>query len=147
MSTGKTVTKSNSNAFSFIELLIVLSAITVLSTGVFVISKNLLDSSRQSTAKNQVSSISTAIAQYKFETGSYPSSLEELIKSKDKYGPWLSNADKLIDPWGSKLNYVKTRSTTQDNNYISSVWSNGPNKTNDSNSETFGNDDIGIINY
>lgn len=147
MSTGKTVTKSNSNAFSFIELLIVLSAITVLSTGVFVISKNLLDSSRQSTAKNQVSSISTAIAQYKFETGSYPSSLEELTKPKGKYGPWLSDSTKLIDPWGTKLNYVKIKSTTQDNDYISSVWSNGPNKTNDSNSETFSKDDIGIINY
>ena len=54
---------------------------------------------------------------------------------------------KLIDPWGTKLNYVKIKSTTQDNDYISSVWSNGPNKTNDSNSETFSKDDIGIINY
>ena len=145
MSTGKTVAKSD--AFSFIELIIVISVITVLSTGAFIILENVLDSSRHSTAENQVSSISTAIAQYKFETGLYPSSLEELTKPKGKYGPWLSDSTKLIDPWGTKLNYVKIKSTTQDNNYISSVWSNGPNKTNDSNSETFSKDDIGIINY
>ena len=83
MSTGKTVAKSD--AFSFIELIIVISVITVLSTGAFIILENVLDSSRHSTAENQVSSISTAIAQYKFETGLYPSSLEELTKPKGKY--------------------------------------------------------------
>lgn len=90
--------------FSFMEVLVVMCAVVALSAGAFVAGGHILDSGRYHTAKSDAAAISMAITQYKFETGSYPTSISDLTKSVGQYGPWL--ADKNIkDPWGRDYNY------------------------------------------
>lgn len=90
--------------FSFMEVLVVMCAVVALSSGAFVAGGHILDSGRYHTAKSDAASISMAVTQYKFETGSYPTSISDLTKTVGQYGPWL--ADKNIkDPWGRDYNF------------------------------------------
>jgi len=64
--------------------------------------------------------------------GTYPQSLEDLLKPVDKNGkpmaPYIEELPK--DPWGQVFNYqVETDSTT--GQVIVKIWSNGPNRQNE----------------
>lgn len=126
------------NAFSFIELIVVLTAIVAISSSIMLTAGNALDTGRYNAAKADISAISIAINQYSFDIGSNPQTLKDLTKPKGQYGPWLPNADKLIDPWGQPYNFWGYSTAAV-------LWSNGPNRTNDSDPgmRYIGGDDIG----
>lgn len=92
--------------------------------------------------KTGVATLATAISQYKFETGEYPLNLNSLTVSNEQYGPYISSAA-LRDPWNQNYNY-----SYNDNSFA--VWSNGPDKKNNSGGgvpAAFQGDDIGVIGH
>lgn len=127
------------NGFSIVELAITLSVIILIGIWSYVKGGEVLNTGKYNAAKSDISAISLAVSQYKFEIGSWPATLAELTQANGQYGPWLSESS--TDPWGNNYNYT----------YISAqrkfaVWSNGPDgKNNSGDSPTvFSGDDIGI---
>ena len=95
--------KNRHKAFTFVELLVVLTCIIAMGTGAFYVAGQAMNYSRYSTARSEVAAISTAVSQYYFEVGSMPANLDALTSKNDQYGPWLTS-DTLKDPWGN--NYI-----------------------------------------
>lgn len=73
-----------------------------------------LQESRISNATATTTNYATAISQYKFEIGKYPSTLNDLTKKGTKtadgedasqFGPWIAKIEK--DPWNRDYSYEK----------------------------------------
>ena len=123
--------------FSFMEVLFVLCAIVAISSGAFVVGGHVLTTGKYNAAKTDVAAISMAVAQYKFEIGSMPSSLTALTVAQGQYGPWLPSGD-LEDPWGNDYSLVIV------NNHEYVVMSNGADGANNKGYEGGTTDDIFI---
>lgn len=128
------------NGFTLIGILVACAIIVALAVGAILIGSTLLDQGRHNKAQTDVSSISAAIKQYKFEIGSYPATLSALTTKSGSYGPWL-DSDTITDPWGTAYKF-----SIDDTNRRFGVWSCGKNKTDEtgSYSGSFAGDDIGI---
>ena len=96
--------KNRHKAFTFVELLVVLTCIIAMGTGAFYVAGQAMNYSRYSTARSDVATISTAVSQYYFELGAMPANLEALTSKIDQYGPWLTS-DTLKDPWGNNYTF------------------------------------------
>lgn len=128
--------------FTLIELVIVLGIIGVISTLMIPSTKESLRQSRYAATTAAANSLVIGIGQYKFEVGSMPTSLDDLTKKQDQFGPWATTSA-LTDEWNSKFNY-----NYDDANRMFAVWSSGPDKANNSGSGVpikFTGDDIGTI--
>lgn len=104
---------TNSSAgFTLLELLVVLGILALLAA---VVGPNVLGymgKGRTISAKTQIASISTAVELYALDMGAAPSSevgLGALIAAPQGAtrwrGPYLKNANGLVDPWGRPYNY------------------------------------------
>lgn len=131
------------NGFTLIEILVACAIIIALAVGAFLIGGVFLDQGRYNKAKTDISSISAAIKQYKFEMDSYPASLSSLTTKSGSYGPWL-DSDTLTDPWGTSYKF-----SVDETNRRFGVWSCGKNKTDETGSYkgSFSGDDIGISGF
>ena len=127
--------------FSLPEILVACTIIVALSSCAVATADNLMRTGRYNAAKASVASISLAVAKYRYETGSLPANLAALTNAVNNRGPWLTAAE-LVDPWNQSYNYY-----FPDGGTTYAVWSNGPDRTNNSGSPTanFSADDIGII--
>lgn len=132
---------SRQQGFSFIELVVVLSAVVALASGAFVVGNSILQNGRFNATKSEVAALSMAVSQYHFEMDAWPPTLQTLTTAAGQYGPWY-DAESLSDQWGHAFNY----SISADGRQFA-VWSNGANGSNDSGNApvVFGSDDIGII--
>lgn len=94
------------NGFTLIELLIVMVILGLLASLVAPTLFSKVSSSKIKTAQTQMKMLSTAIDAYRLDVGSYPTSLDLLIKSDDSNwdGPYLPKAVPK-DPWGQEYNY------------------------------------------
>lgn len=94
------------NGFTLIELLIVMVILGLLASLVAPTLFSKVSSSKIKTAQTQMKMLSTAIDAYRLDVGSYPTSLDLLIKSDDSSwdGPYLPKAVPK-DPWGQEYNY------------------------------------------
>ena len=92
--------------FTLIELLIVMVILGLLASLVAPTLFSKVSSSKIKTAQTQMKMLSTAIDAYRLDVGSYPTSLDLLIKSDDSNwdGPYLPKAVPK-DPWGQEYNY------------------------------------------
>ena len=134
--------RTRESGFSMIELLIALSCVILMGTGVFLGSQNFLINGKYNKAKSNVAMISIVVNQYHSDVGSYPASLNTLTSKNGTLGPWLNNIA-LTDPWGTTYMY-----TYDDINKKSAVWSYGANKQNNSGANvptSFNGDDIGVF--
>ena len=96
--------KARRKGFSFVEILVVLTCIVAMGTGAFYVAGQAMNYSRYSTARSDVATISTAVSQYYFESGSMPANLDALTSKSGDYGPWLTS-DTLKDPWGNNYTF------------------------------------------
>ena len=134
--------RTRESGFSMIELLIALSCVILMGTGVFLGSQNFLINGKYNTAKSNVAIISIAVNPYHSDVGNYPASLNTLTSKNGTLGPWLNNIA-LTDPWGTTYMY-----TYANINKKSAVWSYGANKQNNSGANvptSFNGDDIGVF--
>lgn len=129
--------------FSFPEILVSCSIVIALSACALATADNLLRTGRYNAAKAETAAISVAVARYRYEMGSLPVNLEALTTRDDALGkgPWLDTAS-LWDPWHVNYNYYYPA-----NQATYAIWSNGPDRNNDSGTPTtsFVGDDIGIL--
>ena len=99
---------ANSSAgFTLLELLVVLGILALLAAVAGPSVLRYMGKARTETAKAQIASISTAVELYALDMGAAPSSevgLGALIAAPQGAtrwrGPYLKNANGLIDPWG-----------------------------------------------
>ena len=98
--------------FTLLELLVVLGIIALLATVAAPQVLQYLGKARTETAKAQISAISTALELYALDNGGFPpqqAGLSALITDPASTtgwkGPYLKNANGLIDPWGRPYNY------------------------------------------
>lgn len=96
-----------SRGFTLIELLIVLVILGLLASLVAPKMFSKVDSSKIKTAETQLKLLETALDTYRLDVGRHPSSLDELIKSKEKNwdGPYLPK-EVPLDPWGNPYVYT-----------------------------------------
>ena len=104
---GKT-SKKGQRGFTLVELLLVLVILALIAGLVLpgIIGK--AESAKAKAAAAQISRISMSVESYYLDTGSTPSSLEELVNEPSGIagwnGPYIKNS-LLKDPWGKPYQY------------------------------------------
>mgnify|MGYP001627356901 CR=1 FL=1 len=96
------------SGFTLIELLIVIVILGLLASLVAPAMFSKVDSSKIKTAETQLRMLESSINTFRLDVGTFPDSLQELIKS-DKNGwdgPYLPREIPL-DPWGNPYVYAK----------------------------------------
>lgn len=123
-----------------LELMIALIVLMIMSGAVYL-NTDLISVGKDSQNKAIVNTVASAVAQFKFETGDYPSQLNDLTIKKDIYGPYLL-AENLKDTYDQPINYSFN---AEQKKFM--VWSNGKNKVSNSNigTGTIAGDDVGIV--
>lgn len=100
------------SGFTILELLVVLGIITLLATIAGPQVLKYIGKARSETARAQISAISTALELYALDVGVFPpqqtglTALMHAPQGTDRWrGPYLKNAQGLIDPWGRAYLY------------------------------------------
>lgn len=110
----KTENKNLRSGFSFLEMMVMLVVIGLIIGFVGPRLMGLLGRGRTTATKNTLKVVNDAVQTYKYDTGKYPSSLEELNNNGEDVsgyqGPYLP--DKYTDTapqdsWGEDLVYEK----------------------------------------
>ena len=109
------VTLNNEDGWTFMETLIVIAIILILTSSVGYMAVQYLDKARIAAAKSQIESFCTALESYYIDNGRYPSGEQGLAALwekptvqpvSDKWsGPYMyKNTPK--DPWGNEYEYT-----------------------------------------
>lgn len=119
---------SHRSGFSFIEILIVVTIIGILSVGVFA-SLRFIDRARKNTTVQMLQTYQTAIDSFHSDTGAYPNTLQDLVNkpsdekiSKRWEGPYIK---KVVEVDGFKNEFVYRITKGSKNPYELYSW--GPN--------------------
>jgi general secretion pathway protein G len=95
--------------FTLVELLLVLTILGILAAIVVPKFTGRTEQARETAARTQISTFSTALESYEVDTGSYPQSLEDLVQqprdAQGWKGPYLQG-DIPLDPWQHPYIYV-----------------------------------------
>ena len=100
--------------FTFIELVVVILILGILAATVGPLVFRWIAPARAGAAKASLKAMSQAIDAYQAEIGSYPKSLEDLIRKpegaagKKWTSPYLKGKDIPEDPWSSPYEYKVT---------------------------------------
>jgi general secretion pathway protein G len=97
------------SGFTLIEMLLVLTIIGLLAAVVVAKFSGTGKKARIDTTRASVSALCTAIDAYEIDCGTYPSSLQGLVKSSGEpnwHGPYIGGADIPMDAWGTPFGYV-----------------------------------------
>ncbi len=105
----------NEDGWTFMETLIVIAIILILTATVGFIAINNLEKARTAAAKTQIESLSTALEAYYIDCGNYPTEEQGLSALRKKPetspvsdfwdGPYLYK-DAPKDPWGYEYEYT-----------------------------------------
>lgn len=106
---------TNKKGFTFIELIVAMAIVAVVTAAALPDFLKTNETSRITSAKSSVSSITTAIMMFQADCGEYPATIAVLkavkpaatapVTATDK-GPWLTNqAGSTADPWGTAWIY------------------------------------------
>lgn len=113
------MSKSLKKGFTFIELLVAVTVMLFLSAGAYYGLSSFLESSKRSSTKTILDKMQSQINMYQAETGNYPESLNDLVKSN--VASSIPN-----DSWGKKFVYQ----LTPDADHPYELFSYGGNKGN-----------------
>ena len=122
------------NAFTLVEVLLVLAILVILGAMVGVGVTQVQKNANKKAAQGQVGMLDEVINLYRVDIGAFPQSLDDLntppqdLRNPDKWnGPYLKK-DLPLDPWGNDYQYENQGDDFR-------VWSLGPDGVE-------GNDDI-----
>ena len=105
----------NEDGWSFMETLIVIAIILILTTTVGFMAVKSLEKSRVAAARTQIESFATAIEAYYIDCGSFPTAEQglsalrkkpETEPSSDNWGGPYLYKDIPNDPWGNEYEYT-----------------------------------------
>jgi general secretion pathway protein G len=115
---------------TILETLVVIAIMALLLGIVAPASLRLLAGARVKVAKQSIERLCSVLDIYKLDVGSYPTPADGLRALIDKptyannwNGPYLTNSDGLIDPWGNPYIY---RSPSERNGHDYDICSRGP---------------------
>ena len=98
--------------FTLLEILVVMSILSMLAVLSGLQMTGYLNSSKVKTAKLQLDQLQTALTVYQLDTGQYPqgdNALRALLQNENAIdgwnGPYLSKEEALKDPWGAPIRY------------------------------------------
>ena len=104
--------RARENGFTLVELLVVLVILGLLVALAAPRVMKYLGSARSDTARIQIEKLSGVLDLYRLEVGHYPTDQEGLRALVEKpaqaeswNGPYLKNAESLVDPWGAPYAY------------------------------------------
>jgi general secretion pathway protein G len=104
--------RARENGFTLVELLVVLVILGLLVALAAPRVMKYLGSARSDTARIQIEKLSGVLDLYRLEVGHYPTDQEGLRALVEKpaqteswNGPYLKNAESLVDPWGAPYVY------------------------------------------
>jgi len=95
--------------FTLTEVLVVIAILALLASVLAVNYTGILGGAKRKIASQEISRIKELVEQYKFITGSYPTSqdgLKVLTKEMPNHQEALVNNEKILDPWGNEYIYV-----------------------------------------
>lgn len=127
--------------FALTEAVIYAAVILILGSATVITGKNYLSMGRYSTAKTQAGALALAVSHYRFEMGSYPTTLNALTIKSGTHGPWI-DSDALKDPWNRNYQYVYDNT-----NKKFAVWSSGANHASESSISGISGDDCGTLGH
>ncbi len=118
------------NAFTLMEILLVLAILVVLGSMVGVGYFKVQQTAMKNIATGQLSTLKSAVNMYTLHIGTPPNDLQALIEAPPDLtnptkwsGPYLENQEKLPDdPWNQPYQYE----VTDPSNGKFRIWSNGP---------------------
>jgi general secretion pathway protein G len=113
-------------AFTLMEMLVVVAIIVVLAGigGYYYMGQ--LDRAKLSAAKLQVNELSKACETYEMNNGSRPPSLAALLQADQATGkPLLDRADALLTPWSTQ--YMYDANGPRNNGLKPDIWAETPN--------------------
>jgi general secretion pathway protein G len=118
------------NAFTLMEILLVLAILVVLGSMVGVGYFRVQQTAMKNIATGQLSTLKSAVNMYTLHIGTPPNDLQALIEAPPDLanpakwsGPYLENQEKLPDdPWNQPYQYE----ITDPSNGKFRIWSNGP---------------------
>jgi general secretion pathway protein G len=94
--------------FSLIEIIVALSIVAALGTAGFWAFRY-LGQVKVTQTRTKLSSLSTGIKQYRFDTNKFPSTLQDLLVKpqgvKKWQGPYVDDEESLNDGWGNPFVY------------------------------------------
>lgn len=105
----------NEDGWSFMETLIVIAIILILTTTVGFMAINSLEKSRVAAARTQIESFATAVEAYYIDCGNFPTTEQglsalrkqpETEPSSDNWGGPYLYKDAPKDPWGNEYEYM-----------------------------------------
>lgn len=105
----------NEDGWSFMETLIVIAIILILTTTVGFMAINSLEKSRVAAARTQIESFATAVEAYYIDCGNFPTTEQglsalrkqpETEPSSDNWGGPYLYKDAPKDPWGNEYEYI-----------------------------------------
>jgi general secretion pathway protein G len=105
LTTTPTNRRTRRDAFTLVEVLVVMAIIVILAGIASVGVMRYLDNAKELTAETQMKNIATAYNSYFIKTGSesYPNSLQELIQPTDGGRAYLEGGIQAItSPWGEQ---------------------------------------------
>lgn len=107
--------KKYAEGWSFIETLIVMAIILILTAAVGLSATKQIDKARIVTAKSQIETLSLALDSYYMDNGFYPTTEQGLLSLWEKpsltpepefwNGPYISKSLPK-DPWGTEYKYI-----------------------------------------
>lgn len=103
----RTNTRNRRQAFTLIEVLLVVTILGILATLVAVKTFGQTDRVRRQATWAQIDLLKTAIAQFEMEVGRLPKDLQELVVEGDEKwpGPFLDTDTVPLDQWGNEFRY------------------------------------------
>jgi general secretion pathway protein G len=104
----KSEIRNRRRAFTLVEILLVMTIISILAAIVIPKMVGRSEQARQTAVRADISSIKTALDAFEVDNGYYPKSLQDLIQqpsnAKNWHGPYLENFPQ--DPWGNPYVYT-----------------------------------------
>ena len=101
---------SSRSGFTLVELLVVVAIIGILGTVAVINVPKWLNNARVTACREVIATIETSLNAYYADHGRLPDSLEALVSSTDDEDPYIKGGkDKLMDPWGTTIDYKPGR--------------------------------------
>ncbi|MFA5338958.1 MAG: type II secretion system protein GspG [Candidatus Omnitrophota bacterium] len=140
------------SGFTIIELIVVMTIILILAGLITGAAQKAKQQAMIAKARSMIAGIETALGMFQADTGIYPASANlytnlvssatglTTVQAQNWSGPYMNfqtneintTAGTILDPWNSAYHYTNTGSASHGYDHYIDIWSNGPNKVDNS---------------